>query len=567
MSNSYDLHSVKLPRMAGTALRLFTAILENPAGQAALLGTLLKNSGVVEFRQKEIDEPPTNLPTWELPEQAIGKPIEPEALANPETGAAGDQPAESFHFASFVDYAKLYRSGQLFPLDIAQRASAAIAASNAAAPPLRAVIASQEADIQAQAQASAERFRQERPLSLLDGVPVAIKDELDQFPYPTTVGTRFLGKSFARADATVVARLRAAGALLIGKTNMHEIGIGVTGQNPHHGTPRNPYAPDRYTGGSSSGSAAAVAAGLCPIAVGADGGGSIRIPASFCGVVGLKCTFGRVSEYGAYPLDWSVAHVGPLAASARDAALAYALMAGPDPLDHISQTQPPLTLDDFDNPDLRGLRIGVYRPWFEHATPEVTAVCQQMLLAFERLGAQIVEIEIPDLEPMRVAHVISITSEMAASLDRFHPRHNADYSLEVRLNLCLARSFTSRDYVHAQRMRTCARANFANALRQVDVIATPGTALAAPLIPPDALPDGESDLTTLTEIMRYAFPANLTGLPAIAFPAGYTPAGLPVGFQLMGRPWAEHTLLRLAHLAEQVVARRKPQIFFDLLAS
>jgi Asp-tRNA(Asn)/Glu-tRNA(Gln) amidotransferase A subunit family amidase len=158
-------------------------------------------------------------------------------------------------------------------------------------------------------------------LGPLDGVPIAVKDELDQVPYATTAGTRFLGREPASSDATVVARLRSAGALLVGKTNMHEVGLGITGVNPHHGTSRNPYDPARITGGSSSGSAAAVAAGLCPIAVSADAGGSIRIPAALCGVVGLKPTFGRMSERGAAALCWSLAHIGVIGASSADVAL------------------------------------------------------------------------------------------------------------------------------------------------------------------------------------------------------------------------------------------------------
>lgn len=561
MTEIYDLKSVKLPRMAGAALKAFTAILENPAGRAALLGSLLKNAGIDHLRKLEIDEAPTFLPTWAVTQSSTGNKIELDELAAGEIHNTN----QGFAFASVSDFARAYREEQLTPEQVAQRLIEAVGASNLTEPPLKAIIASDARDVLEQARASSERFKQGKPLSIFDGVPVAVKDELDQATYPTNVGTRFLGNAPAREDATVVARLRAGGALLFGKANMHEIGIGVTGQNPHFGTPRNPYAPGHYTGGSSSGPATAVAAGLCPVAIGADGGGSIRIPASFCGVVGLKSTYGRVSEYGAYPLTWSMGHIGPLAASALDAALAYAMIAGADSNDPISQSQPPLTLKDFDNPDLSGFRIGVFRPWFEHATPEVVRACQEMLGFFEKAGAKIIEIEIPGLEAIRIAHVITISSEMAASLDRFHDHHHQDYSLETRINLELARTFTSRDYIQAQRVRTRAIANFKKALEIVDVIATPSTGLTAPAIPSDALPLGESDLTTLTEIMRFAVAGNLTGLPAISFPAGYDSAGLPVGFQAIGRPWAEHTLLRLANLAEKAVIRRKPQVYFNLI--
>jgi Asp-tRNA(Asn)/Glu-tRNA(Gln) amidotransferase A subunit family amidase len=363
----------------------------------------------------------------------------------------------------------------------------------------------------------------------------------------------------------MVARLREAGALIIGKANMHEIGIGVTGQNQHYGTPRNPYAPGHYTGGSSSGPAAAVASGLCPAALGADGGGSIRIPSSFCGLVGLKPTCGRGSLFGGAPLTWSNDVYGPLAGSVADAAILYAAMAGPDPRDPLTLAQPALTLDGFDKTDLQGLTLGVYWPWFEHAAPEVVTACKHMLAGLQERGAQVREVTIPELDAARIGHLVSITSEMLAGLSPYTKAHWKDFSLEVRTNLDLALAFTSRDYLQALRIRTRTMVNFERVLSEVDAIVTPSTACTAPPIPADALPAGESDLTTLLEILRFAPPANFTGLPAISFPAGYAPNGLPIGFQAIGRPWHEHVLLRIAHVAEGLVQRRPPQVLFDLL--
>jgi Asp-tRNA(Asn)/Glu-tRNA(Gln) amidotransferase A subunit family amidase len=351
---------------------------------------------------------------------------------------------------------------------------------------------------------------------------------------------------------------------LIGKANMHEIGIGVTGQNPHHGTTRNPYDPAHYTGGSSSGSATAVAAGLCPLAIGADGGGSIRIPAALCGMVGLKATFGRISEFGAAPLCWSVAHLGPIAASVADLALGYAVMAGPDPLEANSLLQPLPSLVGWDNADIHDLRIGVFWPWFRHAAAEVVAACEALLGRFEAMGAQVVEVTIPDLQAASAAHGVTIGGEMAHVMDRYHAEHHKQHGLDVRVNLDLARVFTTMDYVKAQRVRTRLIGHFKSAFERVDVIVTPSTGVAAPAIPAAALPDGDSDLTTLTEIMRFAIPANFTGLPAISFPAGYTPAGLPVGMQAIARPWDEVTLLRLALAAEGVVERQAPKAFYHI---
>ncbi|RLC99597.1 MAG: amidase [Chloroflexi bacterium] len=557
----YDLKSVKLPYLAGLPLRLFVALLESPL-RGLLIPSLLKSAGISRLREQRIDEPPVMYPL-----RITGEPVS-QAGGVPQAEWPGprDLPGPGFHFATAHDYARAYREGTATPDKVARKVLEAIEVSNSADPPLRAIIAVEREDVLKQAAASTQRIQEGRALSLFDGVPVAVKDELDMTPYPTTVGTAFLGKSPAAEDSTVVARMRAAGALLIGKANMHEIGIGVTGLNPHHGTARNPYNPAHYTGGSSSGPGAAVASGLCPVAIGADGGGSIRIPSSFCGLVGLKPTFGRVSEFGAAPLCWSVAHLGPLAATATDAALAFGLLAGPDPRDHHSLYQPPPTLAGWDNLDLSDLTLGVYWPWFRHAATSVVSACESLLKELERAGAQVREIVIPNLENARVAHTLTIAGEMAQAMGRYYDDHHREHGLDVRINLAMAREFTTRDYIQAQRVRAQLMNSFDRALEQVDAIVTPTTGLTAPVIPQAALPDGESDLTTLVEIMRFTTQANFTGLPAISFPAGYDEAGLPIGMQAIGRAWQESTLLRLALTAEQTVERRAPQVHYDLLA-
>ncbi|MBN1147348.1 MAG: amidase [Anaerolineales bacterium] len=558
--SEYDLKSVKLPYLAGAGLRLFVGLLEGPL-RGLLLPNLFQNAGFTAWRALNFDEPPSMHPLYHVdspaPEAAQ---VEPDEWPAPPA-----QPAPGFHFAGVHDYARAYRQGEITPEEVAQRVLGAIEASNAADPPLRAIIAVDPRDVLRQASESAERFSQGRPLGLFDGVPVAVKDEVDMLPYPTSVGTAFLGAQPAEHDSGAAARMRSAGALLIGKANMHEIGIGVTGLNPHHGTARNPYNPAHFTGGSSSGPAAATAAGLCPVAIGADGGGSIRIPASFCGLVGLKPTFGRVSEFGAAPLTWTMAHLGPLAASATDAALAYAVLAGPDPRDPNSQFQPAPTLAGWQDVDLSGLTLGVYWPWFRHADPEVVAICERLLEGLLRLGASLRQVVIPDLEAGRVAHVITIVAEMSQALDWAYAQHRKEFGLDVRSNLALARQFTARDYLKAQQVRTRLTAHFQRALQQVDMILTPAVAIPAPPIPPAALPDGESDLSKTMEMMRFAPPANLVGLPAISFPAGYTAAGLPVGLQAIGRPWMEHSLLRLALAAEGLLERQPPQVHYQIL--
>jgi len=392
-----------------------------------------------------------------------------------------------------------------------------------------------------------------------------VKDELDVAGYRTSVGTRFLSR-VAAEDATVVARVRAQGALVLGKVNMHEVGIDTTGFNAHHGTPTNPYAPGHYPGGSSSGSAVSVAAGFCPISIGADGGGSIRIPAALCGVVGLKATWSRISEHGAFPLCASVGHVGPLGATVRDVALAYVTMAGPDPKDPNTLDQPAVHLDKLgEEDDLSGLRIGVYRPWNEHASAEITAATANALLILKARGATIVDVEVPELEQARVAQAVTILAEMAAGLERFDAEHRRDYGLGVRLNLALARALTAREYVQAQRVRTRFQAHLARVFESADVLLTPTTALTAPRIAADVLSRGESNLEATSGLMRFVFPANLSGNPALTVPGGYGATGHPIGIQLIGRPWEEHLLLKLGEVIERRVERRAPSIHTRLL--
>jgi len=458
-----------------------------------------------------------------------------------------------------------YRTGRTTPEEIARRFIEAHRDSESQDPPLRAFIAVSPEDLLEQAQVATHRYRHGNPLGPLDGVPVAVKDEADQAFYPTTLGTSFLGKHPAAADAFAVQRLRAAGALLVGKTNMHEFGMGVTGLNPHHGAARNPYDPGRATGGSSSGSAAAVSAGLCPLALGADGGGSIRIPAAFCGVWGLKPTFGRISESGVAPVCWSVAHLGPIAGSVADLAAGYMLMAGPDAHDPMSCLQPEPTLAGMSRGDLRGMKLGIFPEWFDLAEPGVKATCRSLLSKLTEAGAQVVEIELPELGLVQSVHLVTIVSEMATAHMHYYGAHHTDYGLDVRLNLALARRLTNRDYLHAQRLRTRLTAHFVRALGQVDAIVTPTTGCSAPALAEDALACGESNLTVTSVIMLYVQAANLTGYPALSMPAGFDEAGLPVGLQVMGRAFEEDSLLRIGAVAEQIVQPKKPVRSWNLL--
>ncbi|KJE88756.1 amidase [Capsaspora owczarzaki ATCC 30864] len=558
----YEVSDLSAPVLANTLLRIGVSVMHS---SHSVRSKLLSDSGGYLLRKRPVPDQPTLLPF--VPDYALSTEFANAQAVQVEDIVARPTGAPGFHFDTVHDFHKAYVSKELSPVDVVTALNAAIAASNALERPLRAVIATQPDSVLEQARASEQRYRDGTPLSPLDGVPVAIKDELDVIGYPTTVGTRVLGK-VATTDCASAASLRAAGAIIIGKTNMHEIGIGTTGSNVNHGVCRNPYNLGHHTGGSSSGSGSAVAAGLCPIAIGADGGGSIRIPASLCGVVGLKATWSRISEFGAFPLCPSVGHTGPIASTVRDVALAYALTAGPDKRDEYSTIQPSIHLSNFESDDLTGVKIGVYDRMFDHADEQVVKSCRAMLDVFVSKGATIRPIAIPELEEIKVSHLITILSEMIASM-----RGNiadSDWhrlSLTTRAPLYLGEMFTATDYQNAQRYRTRAIRTLRRLFEEggITVIAVPSTAIAAPRINEHALATDELNAQQTGRIMRTSVLANLTGVPGISFPSGYTADGLPIGFQLMGKWYHEHTLLQMARIGEASVTRREPALYYSLL--
>ena len=560
---AYDLKSVKMPRLAGVALSTLVGVIESGIGGALIGGKLLADTGIGTLRGAKVDDAPTFMPTCAFDGPAA-TPGERANLAELLERTKGWSKPAGLATATVADYSAAYQSARTTPIAVIDRLLAMIAENEQAALPLKAFVALDADDVRAQARASAARWAAGKPIGPLDGVPVTAKDEMDVAGYRTRVGTKALGPDVATRDCEAVAGLRRAGAIIIGKTVMQEIGMGVFGTNAHYGAPRNPVNPEFHTGGSSSGSGAAMGAGLMPITVGADGGGSVRIPAAFCGGVGLKATFGRVSERGAAPLCWSVSYIGPLAATARDALLGYAAMAGADAEDPHSCEAPPVHFADLERDDLRGIRLGVYRPWFQHASAEIVRACDTQLANFVKRGATIVDLEIPELETARVAHLVTITAEALSSMKRQVGDNRAIFGAETRAVLALAERFTGSDYVMAQRVRTRAIRHVEVALSRCDVVVTPATGLTAPRIAADSAL-GVSDVTTTTEIMRFAFVLNFTGHPAIAFPVGTGANNLPIAMQGFGRAWREDILLRLAAAAERDVPRVSPAIRFDPL--
>ncbi|TPX62935.1 glutaminyl-tRNA synthase (glutamine-hydrolysing) [Powellomyces hirtus] len=569
-ADGYYLHSLVSPTASGWLLQFLCYVVEYLGSALGLSYKIASDSNLFYLRNKNFADFPTYYPVPD-PDTSVAavEQSEEEKARDMEEFAQAGLKLKNRIFHSVADYNRAYKEKTVTPIEVAEAVIAAIESSNTAkSPPLLAIIKHNGEDILRQARESAKRHAAGKPLSILDGVPIAVKDELNVHGYITSVGTSFLSIVPER-DAFAISKLRAAGALLIGKANMHEIGIDVTNVNPHTGTPRNPYNPEHCTGGSSGGSASAVAAGLCPIAVGADGGGSIRIPAAYCGVYGLKPTAGRISEDGAFQLAPTVGVLGPIAATAADMAIGYALMAGPDSADATTIRQPPVTLAPVSTgPDsLAGLRIGIYAPYFDDADPEIVKTCRAHLKQLTERGAILVDVAIPQLEAMRVAHANTITSEMAAAMAGYD-RKQLSYGTRTALHVTSSQLRPS-DYITAARVRTHAMRIFKNLYKTIDVLATPTTACTAPRIPHAALTLGWSDYTTSGKAMRFIFAANLCGLPAISVPAGYTAQGLPIGLQLQAKWWDEALLMRIAYASEDALGdtRRKPLVHWDLLAT
>ncbi len=558
----YDLKTLRVPRLAGASLRSAIALMERGATRNLLGPVLAKELGASQIQSADLQQPPTFLPQHP-PGRSLSAAQARASLAFFEQ--AGFEPNQG-HLPGVFEIGQAYREVRISPIEVAEKAIEYIDLTNKLERQLNAIIITNEQDVRQQARASDERFAAGRPLSWLDGIPVAIKDEIDTLPYTTTVGSQILGQDgSANQDATAVARLRATGAIIIGKANMHEIGIGVTGANVTYGHCRNPYDLDRYAGGSSSGSAAAVAAGICPVTLGADGGGSIRIPAGLCGVAGLKPTWGRVSEHGAFPLCWSVAHMGPIGMTVDDVALTYSIIAGPDLLDQYSCSQPAVHLSQYLKKDLSDVKLGIYAPWFSHAARDIV---QQSHLAVEHLkslGASVYDIEVSELNLQRVAHALTISSEMRAAVDTVHRADPDQFAPDTRLILALTKLFSSTDYVKAQQVRSLAMQEFERIFQDTDIVVTPTTAITAPKIKAQNDDSAESSLTTTTELMRFCYSANLVGLPALTVPAGYDESGLPIGLQLIGKPWHEHELLRVGRALEGCITRQPGELSLDLL--
>jgi aspartyl-tRNA(Asn)/glutamyl-tRNA(Gln) amidotransferase subunit A len=377
------------------------------------------------------------------------------------------------------------------------------------------------------------------------GVPIALKDLCCTKGIPTTSGSKVLADHVPDFDATVWTRLQAAGAILLGKLNMHEFACGGTAKTAW-GTTLNPYDPERIPGGSSSGSGAAIVARSAAATLGSDTGGSIRIPAAFCGCVGLKQTWSRVSRYGILPLSDSLDHVGPITRSVRDAAAMLQVIAGHDPNDPTSSSEPVPDYSAALGRDLKGVRIGIIRELGRDITAEVAQSFDGAMRTLERLGAIVDEVSVPSIDEASAVALNIMYAEALEYHERWFTERSQDYGRGVRRLLEAAMALPATAYVRSQRARARMMAEAMRSLEGRDVLATP-VCMTAPL----KIAEAREGKLGLAQLIRHTAPFNVTGQPALAIPTGIGANRAPLAIQIVGRPFDEISLLRVADAYER----------------
>lgn len=380
----------------------------------------------------------------------------------------------------------------------------------------------------------------------LHGIPTAYKDIFYTQGIRTTGGSLLYKNFVPDHSATVVERLTKAGAICVGKTNLHELAYGATSKNPHYGSVRNSRNPEHMAGGSSGGSAVLVAANCVPFTLGTDTGGSIRIPASYCGVFGLKPTYGRVSRYGVLPLAYSLDHVGPMASCADDIGLVMNVISGHDPKDSTSARRTSPQFAPIRLPDLKQVRIGVPRTfYFDGVQDEVADGVMKALSELKNGGAEILEIELPDMNEANTAARIIQFGEATSLYGRYQDPNL--FGEDVWALIQQGRMIQAHEYVSAQRLRTLFRRDFDRLWEDVDVMIAPATPMTAPKLSDTTIQFGSEVEDVRIASTRLCRAINFLGEPSLSMPCGRDTTGLPIGMQLIGPPFSEAKLLQIAH--------------------
>ncbi|MCH7605923.1 MAG: aspartyl/glutamyl-tRNA amidotransferase subunit A [Chloroflexi bacterium] len=463
-------------------------------------------------------------------------------------------------YASAGVLSRLVQSKEISPVEIIDAHLARIEATE---PVLNSFITLLPEEARAAARRAEQEIQRGNYRGPLHGIPVGLKDLFNTAGVRTTSGSRIFDTFIPEQDCTVAARFREAGAILLGKMNMHQFAYGPTGENPDYGHMHNPWDPEMVTGGSSGGSGSATAAGQCTITTGSDTGGSIRIPASLCGIVGLKPTYGLVSRHGLTPLSWSLDHPGPMVRTVEDAALTMNVIAGHDPNDVASAR---VEIPDYTaalSNDVRGLRIGIVKEYFEAPLDhQIAESVRQAIGILESMGAVISEVSLPMFEDSQPISTAILMAEASAYHRDLLARDGDKLYPPIRLRLEAGLFISSSDYLRAQQGRNAFNHQARQLLDQVDLLAGPTEPVTAPKLLEEHVQIGEHRVGTTAALTQYTRPYNISGFPAITVPCGFSDTGMPIGLQLAGRPFDELTVLRAAYAYEQATDwhKRRPPV-------
>ena len=463
-------------------------------------------------------------------------------------------------YMSAGDLSKLVQNKEISPVEIIEAHLTRIDATEPVLNSFITLLADEARGAALQAEKDIQAGRYKGPLH---GIPVALKDLYNTGGVRTTSGSRIFDNFIPTEDCTVAAKFQQAGAILVGKLNMHPFAYGPTGENLDYGHMHNPWNPDMVTGGSSGGSGSAAAAGQCTITTGSDTGGSIRIPAALCGIVGLKPTYGLVSRHGLTPLSWSLDHPGPMTRTVEDAAITMNVIAGHDPKDVASAK---VDIPDYTSAltgDIKGLRIGIVKEYFETPLdPQVRKAVMDAIGLLESMGAEVKEVSYPMFNQSQAISSTVLMSEATAYHRDLLEKDGHQIYEPVRQRLEAGLFISAAEYLRAQQARPIFDNQGRRLLDDVDLLAGPTEPVTAPRIMASKVMAGEQEVGVVGALTQYTRPYNINGFPAISVPCGFSDENMPIGLQLAGKPFDELTVLRAAHAYEQATDwhTRRPSV-------
>lgn len=543
------------PRISGKALEALSKVASHRVGAMAIKQIFRKDLGV-----DRLDRLPTSFRGRIPLDNAALMARAPREGHDAKLGAPQYQGWARNAASLTADYA----ARKLDPVAVTEHVIAQARALAARANGCGPVYEYAEADALKAAQASRDRYAKGSPLGALDGIPFVVKEELAVAGLRCQAGTSVKGGGAEERDATMVRILREAGAIVIGSTAMTEYGLSPIGFNPKRPMPRNPHDPRCTAGGSSTGTGVAVGCGLVPFGLGADGGGSIRIPASFNGVFGIKPTWGRVSRAGDV-FGGTVEHVGPLACGTAELAEVLEITAGVDSADDQTKLAPFPASGQWRSAlgrGVKGLRIGMYKHEWQSAPAHIAQKCREALAGLESAGAELVEIDADIAAFAGPIGVVSIGGPAAADLATYYHAQPESFGLDLRISVAALLEFSTVEYLDAQRLRSGLRLEVQRHFERIDLLASPTLATTAPEVSDEEMASGFLDARLVEAITRYTFLANLTGLPSGSVPVGTDTNGRPIGLQLSGDAWDEATVIAaMAQLERSGHARAmRPQV-------